>query len=391
MAGRDVRSEAPRSENFSVLRRSFKETFMFFAYIRTHCRSALLCLLLLFFFAAPAVSDAADDGAVTALSTKGTHGLPAFLALGGRREDAALTPRGGENTSLPEQLLGGSYLGALLFGFPATGVGGADLIALAALAYFVLRTVGGRQSRKEDRFTVHRNDDWEDKQDNDTYAPRPPRPEHRQDKQSSNTDDPANPRDNVWARRLRGETPNEDSQPDRSPPSGDGPLNRQPPPRRAVTVKDRAEAMWGHLSSKEPEQASDASASAIAEGAHIPAGFDVKDFLNGARTLYVRLQSAWASRNVEDIAPFVETGLLQALRQQAAAYPQPVSVDIVLVNATLQDVGGASANQWAEVHFNVLMKTGDEAQPSEVNELWRFSRSGDSGGMWRLASIDPAD
>ena len=377
-----------------------EESSMFFSLIR---RSRLFFFhataLLLFCFALSPLASAGplpEQGAFLtgsavedALSTRG------FLALGGRGEDAALTPRGGAEESLPEQFLGGSYLGMLLFGYPATGFGGADLAALAVLAYLVLRAVGGRKTGNGDRrFTLHTRDDnaWPDDEETPPQTrPRPP--------QGTGSGDP---RDNAWSRRLKGDSSSQNGpgteNEERPHPFGDAPFGRRDIPQRkpGVTVKDRADAMWSHLSSQQPEQpeAAPADQAAIAEGAHIPAGFDVKDFLDGARTLYVRLQKAWAARKVDDIALFITDGMLNLLKQQAEANPEPSDVDIVLVNATLLNVGeepGPAGNQWADVHFTVLMRAGGEEHPAEINEQWRFVRGKDSGGMWRLSGIEAAE
>jgi predicted lipid-binding transport protein (Tim44 family) len=125
----------------------------------------------------------------------------------------------------------------------------------------------------------------------------------------------------------------------------------------------------------------------VATGVEIPAGFDVHEFLEGARTLYVRLQQAWASRKVDDLAPFVSARMLGLLQKQAAANPDPVPVEILLVNATLNKVAREEQTEKAEVAFSVVMRTGQEEEPAEVNETWLFMRGGDSGGMWRLTGI----
>lgn len=383
--------------------------------------------------AAAALPDASLPG-IGVLDSAG----PAIFAMGGR-DEAALSPRGGGDESVPEQIFGGSYLGALFFGYPATGFGGADLIALAVLAYLVLRAAGGRKIRDRDRFTVHRGGLDRDADDSGANASGKPTgidlgqrdvPRERNDASLS-----GNPRDNAWSRKIKGgsgdgtgggtgnereggkENPwglggrngnpwnrqgnREDNRPHSEPgnrrgnPSGSlpGPASgKEQPQRPRVTVRDRAEAMWGHLAadrSGQPDRTGRQEA-AVAAGARVPAGFDVNDFLDGARTLYVRLQNAWADRKVDDLAPFVSGELMAMLRGQAEANPEPSPVDIVLVNATLQDVRGDSGDQRASVHFNVLMKNAGEAQNAEVNELWTFARSTASGGMWRLTGIEAA-
>lgn len=330
---------------------------------------------------------------------------PAISAMGGR-DEAALAPRGDDEESVAEQTFGGSYLGALLFGYPATGFGGVDLVALAVLAYLVLRSVGGRKKRDERRFTVHRGDpgDKGDADSGDTslgsvYGRRDIPRERRE-----GTPPAADRPDNVWSRKIRGAGTGSRSGGDsaggassrRNAPGSGNPWGRdarggqdsQQEQKARPTVRERAEAMWGHLGSEQPTPDERAPGGSVAEGARVPAGFDVSDFLDGARMLYIRLQNAWAARKVEELAPFVADGLMTMLRGQAEANPEPSPVDIILVNATLQNVRGDSGDQQVFVHFNVLMKTTGEAQPSEVNEIWTFVRNDASGGMWLLTGIE---
>lgn len=361
-------------------------------------RRAAVLALLLCALALPA--HAAAPGA-TLFGAQGS--TPAIFAMGGR-DESALAPRGGGEESVAEQIFAGSYLGALLFGYPATGFGGVDLVVLAVLAYLVLRSVGGRKGRDEDRFTVHRGGsddnnttDSEGTSLGDTYGRRDI-PRERRDE----TPPAANHRDNAWSRKIRGAgtDPRDGEDPEGAPPRRnagyDNPWardtrggqddGREQKPR--VTVRERAEAMWGHLGSEQSGQDERAPAGSVDEGARVPAGFDVNDFLDGARTLYIRLQNAWATRKVESLAPFVENGLMDTLRGQAEANPEPSPVNIMRVNATLQDVRGDSEDQRALVRFAVLLQTAGEARPSEVNEVWTFARNSASSGMWRLAGIE---
>lgn len=364
-------------------------------------RAAVLALLLC------ALAFPAHAAALGATLFGAGDSAPAISAMGGR-DESALSPRGESEESVAEQIFAGSYLGALLFGYPAAGFGGVDLVVLAALAYLLLRSIGGRKERDDDRFTVHRGG-MDEKNDadsdgtslGDTYGRRDIPRERREDSPPA-----ADHRDNAWSRKIRGaggaprdgQGSEEDAPPRRN--AGDGnPWARESrggqddrrEQRPRVTVRERAEAMWGHLGSGQsgqPGRDEKAPAGSVDEGARVPAGFDVNDFLDGARALYIRLQNAWAARKVESLAPFVEEGLMDMLRGQAEANPEPSPVDIMRVNATLQDVRGDSDDQRALVRFAVLLRTAGEAQPAEVNEVWTFARNGASAGMWRLTGIE---
>lgn len=361
-------------------------------------RAAVLALLLC------ALAFPAHAAAPGATLFGAGDSVPAISAMGGR-DESALAPRGENEESVAEQIFAGSYLGALLFGYPATGFGGVDLAAMATLAYLLLRSIGGRKERDEDRFTVHRGglDEKNDADSDgaslgDTYGRRDIPRERREDSPPA-----VNHRDNAWSRKIRGaggeprdgQDPEKDAPPRRNAGDGNpwardsrGGQNDRRDQRPRVTVRERAEAMWGHLGSGQPGRDERAPAGAVDESARVPAGFDVNDFLDGARALYIRLQNAWAARKVESLAPFVEESLMDTLRGQAEANPEPSPVDIMRVNATLQDVRGDSDDQRALVRFAVLLRIAGEARPAEVNEVWTFARNDASAGMWRLTGIE---
>ena len=296
------------------------------------------------------------------------------LALGAEeREREALAPRNVPEPPATEKLFSGSFLGALFFGYQYQGFGGVDFIALALFLFFVARMVAAkRRQQPHDRFSVERPDlrgrlgqgaENEEKQRTRVEELRP--------NASPEKGEPGkNPRDNVWSRRLRGESTGQQSA----------------ARRRPATVQENAAAVWAALGSQNQEQ-EETGAALVADGVDVPPGFDVNDFLEGSRTLYVRLQQAWAARKVDELAPFVSAQMLDLLQRQAAANPEPVPVEILLVNATLGSVSSGQEAEKAEVAFSVIMRTGQEEEAAEIDEIWLFARGEDSGGMWRLTGI----
>ena len=307
------------------------------------------------------------------------------LAFGGSgsRDREALTARNVQETAQAGSFLQGSFLGALLFGYPYKGLGTIDLVLIALLVAFVFRTVGAvvrrrDQDQQSDRFSADRHnqgqnrDLFEDKEEKQRTRVEDLRPSD-----SGKRDEGGNSRNNAWSRKLRGE----------KEPQGDSQGSQ--PRRRPETVQENAAAMWSRFSSQE-EPKQEARPAPVAAGADIPAGFDVHEFLEGARALYVRLQQAWASRKVDDLAPFISASMLILLQKQAAADPDPVPVEILLINASLNKVSREGQTEKAEVAFSVVMRAGEEEEPEEVDEAWSFARGGDFGNMWQLTGIRQA-
>ena len=335
---------------------------------------ALLSCAVFFLCAGPAAEvhafSPAPGSGITFFKSLDSPRVP--LALGsGSRDREALSTRNVEETSTTEQLFQGGFIGALFFGYPYKGLIVMDFLALGLLFMIVARAVASRRrGQRNDRFSVDRQDirnkqdqygEREEKQRTRVEDLRPA--EHDQKRESGN------PRDNAWSRRLGGEK-----------------NSRRPQVRPPTTVRENAAAMWAGLSSQGQQQ-DDARAASVAAGADIPASFDVQDFLEGARALYVRLQQAWASRKVDELAPFVSPKMLNLLRKQVLANPEPLPVEILLVNATLNKLSREGNTEKAEVAFSAVMRTGQEEEAAEVDETWVFARGGEFGGMWKLTGI----
>jgi predicted lipid-binding transport protein (Tim44 family) len=310
--------------------------------------------------------------------------LPAFFlfCLLGNPGNATAVEDG---ASVAERFFSGSFVGSLLFGYPYSGAGTADMAAVAVLALIALRLAhtGRSPGNDEGRFTAGGN-----------RESRGPLDRERDGKDKTDARDEGNisgaaretRRDNAWSRRMGGDTEGDGGTcvPE-LPRSG---REASPPP---ATARARAEAMWGYLSSDPKQQTAGAPAGAsAAPGVVPPDGFNTADFLQGARTLYIRLQKAWGSRDISDLAPFVTPEMLDTLSKQAEKNPKPVKTDILTIDAELRDLRSEGETQTARAAFTVLMRTDAETGPIEVAELWTFTRGPESQGMWRLCAVGGA-
>lgn len=362
------------------------------------CLTALilpLCMSVSVPLAAAAVPSAPSAGEQVVLSRKAFSPCSRLEAIAGVGSAYAMDGNGRDplpddgdtfrdetGTTAPQGQRGGSFTESLLFGSPFRGVGLVDILVLAGLGLIAMRFFAvRRRQEKKDRFTVSR----------------------------SGTSTPDNRRPDALSGDARGKTPGKwpernapgseksgwPARKDSSPPQRGGEKsagrleNKEPSRRgRSMTVKENAAAHWGHYTGE--SDGPQAPEEAVEEGVRLPGGFDAKEFLEGARVLYVRLQKAWAARELENLSAFVTEDMMRQLRAQAANNPRPEDVDIILVNALLTDFTRQGREEKATVRFNVLMRSGDAGQSGEIEEQWRFTRGTESDGMWRLAGIDPS-
>jgi predicted lipid-binding transport protein (Tim44 family) len=136
---------------------------------------------------------------------------------------------------------------------------------------------------------------------------------------------------------------------------------------------------WGGMSAQRDEE----------RAPKIPAGFDVEEFLKGARAAYNRLQDSWNKRDLEDIRQFTSPEVWEELKRQAKEDPSGGKTEIVLVKSQLLEVNTTGGEAVASVYFDVLMRENpDEERPKQVRELWHFSKAdGVKDSFWRLEGI----
>jgi predicted lipid-binding transport protein (Tim44 family) len=121
----------------------------------------------------------------------------------------------------------------------------------------------------------------------------------------------------------------------------------------------------------------------------IPPGFNVDEFMKGAKAAYHRLQDSWNRRDLEDIRQFTSPEVWEEIHRQAQEQPVAEKTEIVLVNGQLLEVNTEGEDTVASVHFDVLMReTPEEERPKQVREVWHFSRKDNvPGSFWRLEGI----
>lgn len=121
----------------------------------------------------------------------------------------------------------------------------------------------------------------------------------------------------------------------------------------------------------------------------VPPGFSIPDFLEGAKTVYARLQHSWDRRDLDDIALFTTPEVLEEIRRQAGADPKPSKTELLLINARLLEFREEPRDTVASVYFDVLLREdATEDRPKQIREVWHFSRpTADVGANWRLEGI----
>lgn len=124
----------------------------------------------------------------------------------------------------------------------------------------------------------------------------------------------------------------------------------------------------------------------VAAGVDVPPGFDIEEFMKGAKIVYARLQEAWSRRDLDDIREFTTPGMFGEIQRQAREDPDPMPTDVLVINARLMEVKTQGRVTTATVYYEVTMREDRAlATTEQVREVWTFTREGEE--MWKLDGI----
>lgn len=169
------------------------------------------------------------------------------------------------------------------------------------------------------------------------------------------------------------------------------PLPDPDPQTRNAHQRNSAQGdnFWSNLGNSGSAASSDTTGGTA--GVSVPQGFDVADFMDGAKVLYTRMNTSWDRRDLDDIAVFSTQPFMQEIREQAQESPNPERTEIILVNASLVDVIREAGRETASVYFDVTLREQGAAKPAQVREVWHFVRAVDSKEMWKLDGIQQVE
>lgn len=123
----------------------------------------------------------------------------------------------------------------------------------------------------------------------------------------------------------------------------------------------------------------------------LPAGFDVEGFERVAKMLFIRLQAANDTADLNDLRNFTTPELFASLRldlQDRGDAKQ--QTDVVKVDATLIDFAQEAERQVVSVRFAGLIREDVGADAAPFDEVWHLVKPQDSSGNWAIAGIQQA-
>ncbi len=130
------------------------------------------------------------------------------------------------------------------------------------------------------------------------------------------------------------------------------------------------------------------AAAAATTGPTLPAGFDSAAFERLAKMIFIRLQAANDSADLNDLRTFTTPELFAALRlelQERGGVAQ--QTDVEKVDATLIDYAEEGDRQVVSVRFQGLVREETGAEATPFDEVWHLVKPVDDSRAWAIAGI----
>lgn len=126
----------------------------------------------------------------------------------------------------------------------------------------------------------------------------------------------------------------------------------------------------------------------VAAVTSLPHGFDAAGFERIAKMIFIRLQAANDSGDLNDLREFTTPELFAAIRLELQERGATVQrTDVVKVDAEVLDVTQEGGRQIVSVRFHGLVREESEAAASDFDELWHLVKPDDGSRNWAIAGI----
>lgn len=132
-----------------------------------------------------------------------------------------------------------------------------------------------------------------------------------------------------------------------------------------------------------------AGAAAGVTRAFVPAAFDAEGFARTAKMIFIRLQTANDTADLDDLRRFTTPELYAAIRleiQERGSAPQ--HTDVQKVEAEVLDVANEADRQIVSVRFHGQLVEEKAAAPVDFNEVWHLVKPHDDSRAWAIAGIE---
>ena len=134
-----------------------------------------------------------------------------------------------------------------------------------------------------------------------------------------------------------------------------------------------------------------AASPAAVSRAFVPAAFDSEGFTRTAKMIFIRMQAANDTADLDDLRRFTTPELFASLRLDLQERgPAAQVTDVVKVEAVVLDVANEADRQIVSVRFHGDVVEEKGAAPTAFNEVWHLVKPHDDSRAWAIAGIEQA-
>ena len=160
-------------------------------------------------------------------------------------------------------------------------------------------------------------------------------------------------------------------------------------PKPQVVFPDERPAQFRGLAAvAEPVVATAAATGGAIVAASLPAGFDAPAFERIAKMIFIRMQAANDSGDLNDLRAFTTPEMFATVKlelQERGAAKQ--ETDVVRVDAEVLDVASEAERQIVSVRFHGLIREDIGGAAAPFDEVWHLVKPADGSREWAIAGI----
>ncbi|MDO8418729.1 MAG: Tim44-like domain-containing protein [Rubrivivax sp.] len=123
--------------------------------------------------------------------------------------------------------------------------------------------------------------------------------------------------------------------------------------------------------------------------AFVPAAFDSEGFSRIAKMIFIRMQTANDSADLDDLRRFTTPEMFATARLEIQERgPAAQHTDVVRVDADVLDVANEDERQVVSVRFHGQVVEAAGAAPVDFDEIWHLVKPHDDSRNWAIAGIE---
>ncbi|HEY0858819.1 MAG TPA: Tim44-like domain-containing protein, partial [Albitalea sp.] len=122
-------------------------------------------------------------------------------------------------------------------------------------------------------------------------------------------------------------------------------------------------------------------------GARVPVGFDSAAFERAAKMIFIRMQAANDSGDLNDLRQFSTPEMFAAFRLDLQDRRGTQRTDVVQLDAEVVDVAEEAGQQIVSVRFHGLIREEQDGVAQPFDEFWHLVRPTDGSREWAIAGI----